>query len=207
VTGGPDAGWYDDPHGSGQLRYWNGASWTDSLAPKAGSGPPPEGAVTPPPQPTPLSVEARDNRSATGTFIAIWAVCSIAWWLMWSAVMAVIADDPPTPTVTLVSGLAFGGILAAVSYARMTPGRLELDRGLDPATRERLKVAASELGLAVRVDGYDVLEFEPRRTSSLSLAGVTANVFDNHVGCHVVGGRLVLIGPKATIEALRDALG
>jgi uncharacterized membrane protein YhaH (DUF805 family) len=41
----PSAGWYADPAGSGQLRYWDGAAWTDHLsavpaaAPLYGSAP------------------------------------------------------------------------------------------------------------------------------------------------------------------------
>jgi hypothetical protein len=29
VTGGPAAGWYSDPDGTPNLRWWNGQSWTD----------------------------------------------------------------------------------------------------------------------------------------------------------------------------------
>ena len=29
----PPAGWYPDPEGSGQQRFWDGANWSDQLAP------------------------------------------------------------------------------------------------------------------------------------------------------------------------------
>jgi hypothetical protein len=30
----PPAGWYPDPDGSGQLRYWDGGAWTNDLRPQ-----------------------------------------------------------------------------------------------------------------------------------------------------------------------------
>ena len=33
------AGWFDDPHGSGQLRWWDGAQWTDHVAPRPDAQP------------------------------------------------------------------------------------------------------------------------------------------------------------------------
>jgi hypothetical protein len=30
-TDGPPAGWFPDPAGTGQLRYWDGGAWTDSV--------------------------------------------------------------------------------------------------------------------------------------------------------------------------------
>jgi hypothetical protein len=32
------AGWYPDPSGSGQQRYWDGSQWTEHYAPAAGQG-------------------------------------------------------------------------------------------------------------------------------------------------------------------------
>jgi len=39
VRASPLPGWYDDPAGSGQLRWWTGAGWTEHLAPKAQPAP------------------------------------------------------------------------------------------------------------------------------------------------------------------------
>lgn len=36
----PEAGWYDDPHGTGGQRWWDGSQWTDHFHP-----PPPPGAA------------------------------------------------------------------------------------------------------------------------------------------------------------------
>jgi hypothetical protein len=32
--GSPPPGWYPDPDGSGQLRYWNGSAWTSDVRPQ-----------------------------------------------------------------------------------------------------------------------------------------------------------------------------
>jgi hypothetical protein len=47
VPGTPVAGWYDDPHVPGQLRWWDGRVWTDGVQPAPGA----QGAwwVSPPP--------------------------------------------------------------------------------------------------------------------------------------------------------------
>ncbi len=42
----PEAGWYDDPEDATQLRYWDGASWTQRRQPRGEAPPPP-----PPPAP------------------------------------------------------------------------------------------------------------------------------------------------------------
>jgi len=39
VSGGPSAGWYADPAGSGGLRYWDGNGWTEHVTPAAPTGP------------------------------------------------------------------------------------------------------------------------------------------------------------------------
>jgi hypothetical protein len=35
----PPAGWYPDPNGSPQQRWWNGQSWTNDMAPAAAPAP------------------------------------------------------------------------------------------------------------------------------------------------------------------------
>ncbi|HEX5017660.1 MAG TPA: DUF4352 domain-containing protein [Actinomycetes bacterium] len=49
------AGWYDDPEQPGQMRYWDGAAWTDQRQPASVAPPPPQApigqtAITAPPQ-------------------------------------------------------------------------------------------------------------------------------------------------------------
>jgi len=43
----PDPGWYDDPEDDAQLRWWDGARWTERRQPRAAIEPPPP----PPPSP------------------------------------------------------------------------------------------------------------------------------------------------------------
>lgn len=60
----PSPGWYDAPDRPGQLRYWNGTSWTDQYAPRPPA--PPSGAPVPAPTPPPASAPTSAGPAASG---------------------------------------------------------------------------------------------------------------------------------------------
>ena len=49
-------GWYPDPRGEAEQRYWDGSAWTEQIQPAAAPPPAPEdGGFPPPPPPGPVS--------------------------------------------------------------------------------------------------------------------------------------------------------
>ena len=51
TTGGTSPGWYPDPQNEAQQRYWDGAAWTENVAPLAPVVQPPPQQYIPPPPP------------------------------------------------------------------------------------------------------------------------------------------------------------
>lgn len=72
VSGSPQPGqappgWYADPSNAEQQRYWNGAAWTEQVAPRYIYGPPPvQQPVTPPPPQAPPAYAARPQATGPG---------------------------------------------------------------------------------------------------------------------------------------------
>jgi hypothetical protein len=105
------AGWFADPAGSGQLRWWNGAAWTEHLAPQ----PTPEPALLPPanepvPAPTPLvATPLKFTPEPTPSAQPSWGATSQA-----SAYSMGAAEDFARPAQWNTVGawlLAFSGLL------------------------------------------------------------------------------------------------
>lgn len=83
TTATPPAGWYDDPDATGQLRWWDGSTWTDR---RAEMPPAPTGAVRPAgvtrstAAPGSSGVAGRQPMTATGDgAIATTDVLATAW--------------------------------------------------------------------------------------------------------------------------------
>ena len=50
TTGGTAPGWYPDPQNEAQQRYWDGAAWTENVAPLTPVPPPQQYIPSPPPK-------------------------------------------------------------------------------------------------------------------------------------------------------------
>ena len=81
------AGWYPDPQDPRYVRYWNGAAWTDQLAPRPPDPPPPPppisagsvptGAASTP-YPARLQVDFAESYDRVTTFFRLFMVIPIA---------------------------------------------------------------------------------------------------------------------------------
>lgn len=114
TNGSTPAGWYQDPTGQGESRYWNGSSWTQSVS-RGGQTvnvpidsaqaeqPPAPGtqmaAPAPPAQPAQPTtvVQQSTSHSALGTIIGVVVALFAVVVLLAIIGNATADDDSPTP--------------------------------------------------------------------------------------------------------------
>ena len=104
------AGWYPDPNNAAQVRYWNGAAWTDHFSPVSPSTPIPPATGTTPTVPAaagavPLAATAGAQTPAAGSGFAAW------WSGLSGAVKALLIVGAVLVLIVLVTsiGNAFRG--------------------------------------------------------------------------------------------------
>ena len=106
-------GWYQDPTGQGDARYWNGTSWTQSvdrggvtvnvaIDPSAAQIPPVPGtqvSIPAPPSTSPTTTGGSSKGSAMGIIVGVLVVVVIGI-LIFAFVNDDSSDDTPTPGST-----------------------------------------------------------------------------------------------------------
>ena len=97
---GPPPGWYPDPGGSGQLRYWDGTRWGADLRP-AGSVPPGPSSTDPSLNHSPRSGDRRRTAAVVIGLTALLVVVAVVLAVIrpWDRSTEITAP-PPTPTIS-----------------------------------------------------------------------------------------------------------
>lgn len=129
------AGWYPDPQDPRYVRYWNGAAWTDQLAPRPPDPPPPPppisagsvptGAASTP-YPARLQVDFAESYDRVTTFFRLVMVIPIAIVIgvLTAGSTATYYDDAgklvSTTSGGIVSGL-FGATLLMILFRKRYP--------------------------------------------------------------------------------------
>lgn len=86
-------GWYPDPAGSGQVRYFDGAAWTQDVRPAAATGGPPA---------TPPGGRPRRGWVVVAVVVVVLALALMIW-RPWSSLVPIVAEDTNS-SVPSVSG-------------------------------------------------------------------------------------------------------
>jgi hypothetical protein len=107
----PSAGWYPDPHGAAQQRFWDGAAWTEQIAPNAPAS----------------SVGAKSDSTSYGTprTVALLSCVGlmIGAWAPW-ATTALVSESGTHGDGRFTGLFGLGAGLVLYSYSGKRPGWL-----------------------------------------------------------------------------------
>jgi hypothetical protein len=148
----PVAGWYPDPAGSDELRWWSGAAWTDHLQPRAQPAPAPTPSpmqwepVAPMPQVSPVIGAAANAKpyvpfsqplvqqrtTPNPTFVPVGTTASV--WILVLTPLGSIAGTWMTLTSgnLLIAGASSLLLLIAVIAAVLVDRRNLINGGIEP---------------------------------------------------------------------------
>lgn len=135
----PNAGWYVDPNDSQTNRYWDGAQWTESRAPRFHTSP----------APTVGSATSPRARAAGWTMTAFGGLTVLAAMMPWASIGPfTVSGTSGDGAITLVLGLIGAG-LGLIRALSTTAGR---GRTAVPVTCLILGLLITAIGLFDIVD-------------------------------------------------------
>ena len=111
TNGNSPAGWYQDPTGQGDARYWNGTSWTESvdrggvtvnvaIDPSQAQVPPVPGtriSIPAPPTGSQNVTVSSPRRSPIAAIVGVFVVLMVVIVILFLAINNDSSDDTPTP--------------------------------------------------------------------------------------------------------------
>ena len=177
---GTAAGWYDDPHGQAEKRYWDGQQWTDQVWPAAVA--PAAAPSTAPPQ-APMAAAGPSLASAGpgGVNLLGGLVAPIVGVVATVVLSVILGLEPEAPLFSsqfigggagrVIGAILFGALFGAaiIGGPRLVSG-LTGGGGLDqqalmPAALGAMAGAAA--GLVVQVIGFKIIDEVPERLFDL----------------------------------------
>ncbi len=199
MTAIPPANWYPDPSGVGELRYWDGATWTQGVVIA--------GQVTEHPMPWP-PVAARqaappDERPQLPGRAAFYGLAGFVAGLAGGVLLAIAlasADLPDIAVLLLNSAVLWGGLLAGCWLAsrRYGTGNLRRDFGMEVTRRDAgwgvLMAVAAKIAGAIAIIPL---------VGNERLIGSNQGVFgevDSNVGTFLIFATVAVVGAPIAEE-------
>ena len=205
----PPAGWHPDPHGSAQLRYWDGHNWTEHYAPMTTTAPPPAGTSPHPTMPQ-QSVDATHTIAAPGSMSPSSSANGMGAIVDWAKTHKVLAI-----VVGVVAFFFVVGVIGAIASPPTTSAQFadSSDSASQPADDpEPVEEAPTEPAIKMPKDQTKFISIVENASSSIrddsnELQVVQAKTQRGKDMCALVGPSLDVTDWVGTVEDVSTEMG